>query len=272
MSSDREASFEARFAQSCIARRERILALLQQGGMQKAPEMVAETIRIEAHSLAGEAALLRLETVHDAAALLENLFERDEVRAGGEALMQAVGWFEQLTELAGRGPQGGEIARRALQTLAKEIGEAASADNWWLAPPGGEDEAPEPGGEARPRVLILDDSEISREAMAGILEERNYPVETAGDLLEFEELLASFRPEVVLSDLNMPDIQGDEICRTLKQRFETEGVPIILISSLPDEELAVRAQAAGADGFVSKHHGPDSLLDLLDELLSQIIF
>ncbi len=271
MSSDREASFEARFAQSCNQRREKIQALLGEGGMAKAPEMVAETIRMEAHSLAGEAALLRLEAVHDGAAVLENLFERSETRAGGEALSRAVDWFLRLTELAGRGPAGGEATGRDLVALSAEVAEAAVGDGWWLAPPTS-DAQPEEEPSAMPKVLILDDSEISREAIAGILEERNDPVETAGDLLEFEDLLASFKPEVVLSDLNMPDIQGDEICRTLKQRFETEGVPIILISGLPDEELALRAEAAGADGYVSKHHGPDSLLDLLDELLSQIIF
>lgn len=135
----------------------------------------------------------------------------------------------------------------------------------------GVDESLEPPV-VRPRVLVLDDSMITREAIADLLADAGYPVETAGDVLEFELKIKEFDPQVVLSDIQMPEIEGDQICRALKQRMDTERVPIILFSSLSDEELEVRAEASGADGFVSKQHGPERLLEVLDELLSQVIF
>ena len=124
----------------------------------------------------------------------------------------------------------------------------------------------------RPRILVLDDSLITREAIADLLSDSGYPVETAGDVLEFELRIKDFDPQVVLSDIQMPEIEGDQICRALKQRMDTERVPIILFSSLSEEELAVRAEAAGADGYVSKQKGPEHLLEVLDDLLSQVVF
>ncbi len=263
-----ERSFAQRFAASCRARRARVRALIQEGGVARAPEVVAEAVGLEVHSLAGEAALLQMEPVRRVASRLEGVFERAETRRGGPALDRALAWFDALTALVERGQQGIDPASGlALEDLAREI--ERSSDNGWLAPP---DDAGAAQPEMRPRVLILDDSEIAREAMAEILEARGYPVATAGDLLEFEERLASFRPELILSDISMPDISGDEICRTLKTRFETENIPIVLVSGLPEEELARRARTAGADGWVSKQHGPDRLVDLLDDLLSQILF
>lgn len=124
----------------------------------------------------------------------------------------------------------------------------------------------------RPRILILDDSMITREAIADLLGDVGYPVDTAGDVVEFEEKIKTFDPQVVLSDIQMPDIEGDQICRVLKHRMDTERVPIILFSGIPDEELAVRAESAGADGYVSKQDGSERLLEVLDDLLSQVLF
>ncbi|HET6437606.1 MAG TPA: response regulator [Anaeromyxobacter sp.] len=122
------------------------------------------------------------------------------------------------------------------------------------------------------RILLLDDSPITLEMEKAVLEDRGYAVAVAGNLLEFQELLGRFQPEVVLTDLMMPDISGKDIVRVLKQDFHTEKIPIILFSSRPDEELAPIAEAAGADGFLSKSHGIDRLGDLLDELVESIIW
>jgi CheY-like chemotaxis protein len=97
-------------------------------------------------------------------------------------------------------------------------------------------------------------------------------VAVASNLLEFQALLEQFQPEVILTDLMMPDISGKDIVRVLKQDFHTEKIPIILFSSRPDEELAPIAEQAGADGFLSKSHGIDKLGDLIDELVESIIW
>ena len=122
------------------------------------------------------------------------------------------------------------------------------------------------------RILILDDSTITLEMEKAVLEDRGHAVAVASNLLEFQALLEQFQPEVILTDLMMPDISGKDIVRVLKQDFHPEKIPIILFSSRPDEELEPIAEAAGADGFLSKSHGIDKLGDLIDELVDSIIW
>ena len=88
------------------------------------------------------------------------------------------------------------------------------------------------------RILLLDDSAITLEMEKAVLEERGYRVATASNLLEFQAQLDKFQPEVILTDLMMPDISGKDIVRVLKQDFHTERIPIVLFSSKPDDELA----------------------------------
>ncbi len=122
------------------------------------------------------------------------------------------------------------------------------------------------------RILILDDSVITLEMEKGVLEERGYKVAAAANLLQFQDQLERFQPEIILTDLMMPDVSGKEIVRVLKQDFKTEKIPIILFSSKPDDELAEIAEQAGADGHLSKSHGIDKLGDMVDELVESILW
>jgi CheY-like chemotaxis protein len=122
------------------------------------------------------------------------------------------------------------------------------------------------------RILLLDDSIITLEMEKAVLEDRGYKVAVASNLLEFQSQLDVFQPEVILTDLMMPDVSGKDIVRVLKQDFHTEKIPIILFSSKTDEELEPIAEQVGADGFLSKSHGIDRLGDMVDELVDSIIW
>jgi CheY-like chemotaxis protein len=122
------------------------------------------------------------------------------------------------------------------------------------------------------KILLLDDSVITLEMEKAVLEERGYVVAVASNLIEFQAALDAFQPEVILTDLMMPDISGKDIVRVLKQDFHTERIPIVLFSSKPDEELAEISEQAGADGFLSKSHGIEKLGDMVDELVDSIIW
>ncbi len=122
------------------------------------------------------------------------------------------------------------------------------------------------------KILLLDDSTITLEMEKAVLEERGYRVAIASNLLEFQSQLDVFQPEVILTDLMMPDISGKDIVRVLKQDFHTEKIPIILFSSKGDEELQEIAEQAGADGFLSKSHGIDRLGDMVDEMVDSLLW
>jgi len=120
------------------------------------------------------------------------------------------------------------------------------------------------------KILLLDDSTITLEMERAVLEERGYQVAVAATLLEFRAELDQFQPEIILTDLEMPDVSGKDIVRVLKQDFDTQQIPIVLFSTRPDEELAVIAEQAGADGYLSKSHGIEKLGDMVDELVDSI--
>jgi CheY-like chemotaxis protein len=122
------------------------------------------------------------------------------------------------------------------------------------------------------RILLLDDSTITLEMEKAVLEDRGYRVAIASNLLEFQSQLDQFQPEIILTDLMMPDISGKDIVRVLKQDFHTEKIPIILFSSKGDDELQEIAEQAGADGFLSKSHGIDKLGDMVDEMVDSILW
>ncbi len=124
----------------------------------------------------------------------------------------------------------------------------------------------------RRKILIIDDSEITLVMEKSVLEARGYEVEAASTLQEFEKLLKAFRPHLILTDIHMPEAKGTDICRTLKNEYGTQDIPIVLFSSLNDDELEKLAEQVGADGFLSKANGLEALGEKVDELVSSILW
>jgi len=122
------------------------------------------------------------------------------------------------------------------------------------------------------RIIFIDDSEITREMIRAALVDAGHVVEVAENLLNFDQRLAKFNPDIILTDVNMPDIRGDEICKVLKTKYATADIPILLFSSKDTDELAELAERSGADGFVSKQQGFDKLIEKIDELVGEILW
>lgn len=122
------------------------------------------------------------------------------------------------------------------------------------------------------RILLIDDSVITLQMEQALLEARGYDVRATSTLMEFERVLADFKPDLILTDIHMPEATGADICRTLKNEYNTQDIPIVLFSSLDDRELEKLAESVGADGFLSKSHGLDALGEKVDELVSSILW
>lgn len=126
--------------------------------------------------------------------------------------------------------------------------------------------------EPRKRILLIDDSEITLAMEKAVLEQRGYEVRATSTLMEFEKVLRDWRPDLILTDIHMPEAKGTEICRTLKNEYNTQDIPIVLFSSLTDVELEKLADQSGADGFLSKANGLDALGEKIDELVESILW
>ncbi len=109
------------------------------------------------------------------------------------------------------------------------------------------------------KVLVIDDSEVALHFEVGVLETTGFDVRGTSQLDEFDALVTGWSPDVILTDVNMPGLSGVELCRALKDRYETAHVPIVLFSSLSDSELAELAAACEADGYLSKVNGLERL-------------
>ncbi|RKH42902.1 MULTISPECIES: response regulator [Corallococcus] len=126
--------------------------------------------------------------------------------------------------------------------------------------------------EQKRRILLIDDSEITLAMEKAVLEARGYEVVATSTLMEFEKTLQSWRPDLILTDIHMPEAKGTDICRTLKNEYGTQDIPIVLFSSLPDDELSKLAEQVGADGSLSKVNGLEAMGEKIDELVQSILW
>lgn len=127
-------------------------------------------------------------------------------------------------------------------------------------------ERPAPGDAARRAILILDDSPLVLEVTRFALESAGFDVATAEDLSSFERQRVEFCPDLILVDVQMPEAYGDDVASTLRG-WHGVRIPILLVSSLDETELARRAKRADASGYVQKTAGMTALVDRCKQLL-----
>ena len=109
----------------------------------------------------------------------------------------------------------------------------------------------------RPRILVVDDEpQLTRVLRTG-LQARGYDVRTAADGLSGFDSFNDSHPDLVITDLAMPNLDGVSLCRRLRS---VSAVPIIVLSAKGEEKTKVEALDAGADDFVTKPFGMDELL------------
>jgi len=118
-----------------------------------------------------------------------------------------------------------------------------------------------------PRILIADDSPETRKLMESILDSGGYLVTIAADGLDAWEAISRDRPHIVVLDIEMPGIDGCEVCRRIKSQPETSGIPVLLVSGCG--RTAELARSAGADGFLDKPFYLNDLRDQVGSLLGR---
>lgn len=102
------------------------------------------------------------------------------------------------------------------------------------------------------RILIVDDVATNRIVMKVRLSEAHYDVLQATDGAGALAAARRDRPDLILMDMALPDMDGIELCRRLKAHPETDGIPVIMVTGLRSAEAKMRALEAGADEFLAK--------------------
>ena len=107
-----------------------------------------------------------------------------------------------------------------------------------------------------PTILVVDDHEEIREALAEILEEEGHKVLQSPDGLNALEVIASSKPDVVLLDIAMPGIDGLETLRRLKEKPESASMPVSMVTAQGDRQNMVKAVQLGVRDYVTKPWEP----------------
>jgi putative two-component system response regulator len=123
-----------------------------------------------------------------------------------------------------------------------------------------------------PRILVVDDSAPVRKGLAKLLEPLGAETIEAPDGRHGFELAQRTSVDLVISDVDMPGLDGIELCRRLKSASQTHTLPIILHSSFNAERDIERGFQAGADAYVTKDESSANLLDTIRRTLHKASF
>ncbi len=119
------------------------------------------------------------------------------------------------------------------------------------------------------RVLVIDDSVTVRRVTEKFLVSQKYVVETAKDGIDALEKIGEFKPDIALSDIEMPRMDGFELLAQLRAQDQWKKLPIIMISSRTAPKHREHAESLGATDFLGKPYQNDVLLETVQTVLQQ---
>ncbi len=119
--------------------------------------------------------------------------------------------------------------------------------------------------EGKRRILVVDDQESMRLLLQDMLEEIGYEVSLAESGTEALKMLEESQFDLVLSDLNMPEMDGSVLLKEIKARYP--GLPVVIITGYGTFHTEKRLMREGADGYISK----PCTLAKIDRVLSSVL-
>src|SRR5262249_44436428 len=117
----------------------------------------------------------------------------------------------------------------------------------------------------RGSILVVDDSATVRKLVSLTLEKHGYQVSAAAGGYEAVKLLSEGKlPDLILLDITMPEMDGYQICKFIKQNRETERIPVVMLSGKDGFFDKLRGRFAGSDGYITKPFQTEDLLRVAD--------
>ncbi|MEO1401687.1 MAG: response regulator [Cyanobacteria bacterium J06635_1] len=116
-------------------------------------------------------------------------------------------------------------------------------------------------------VLIVDDSSVLREMISGLLLKAGMTVLEAKDGMEAKEKVLASPPDLIVLDIVMPNMNGYELCRWIKNNPGSETVPVVICSSKNEEFDRYWGMKQGADAYIAKPFRPTEMVETVKHLL-----
>ena len=120
------------------------------------------------------------------------------------------------------------------------------------------------------RVLVIDDSVTVRKVASRLLTREGYEVDSAKDGIEAIAKLAEDKPDIVLLDIEMPNVDGFEVANSIRNDPQLHGIPIIMITSRTGEKHRNRALSLGVNEYIGKPFQEGPLLDAIQRLTAAV--
>ena len=121
----------------------------------------------------------------------------------------------------------------------------------------------------QPTILVVDDEKIMRNAMKRILENEGYKVNLAEDAMALSKVLEHTQLDLILLDINLPWVDGLELCSILKKHPVLRQVPLILISGRRSKEDVEKGFEAGCDDYITKPFELESISQAVSKALKR---
>ncbi len=116
-------------------------------------------------------------------------------------------------------------------------------------------------------ILIVDDEEQVRRVVRRQLETSGYTIIEAANGRQGVELAKTRKPDLILMDILMPNMDGNVACHIIKADSMTSEIPVVMLTAVDTEPGKVIAKEVGADGYVTKPFTREKLLDAISQFL-----
>lgn len=116
-------------------------------------------------------------------------------------------------------------------------------------------------------VLVVDDSQTVRQMLSELLQKGGLTVVEAANGLEAKEKIQAKAPDLVITDLVMPEMNGYELCRWIKNTPVAQNIPILICSTKDQEFDRYWGMKQGADAYITKPFQPGEMLKTVKQLL-----
>jgi len=121
-----------------------------------------------------------------------------------------------------------------------------------------------------PTIVIAEDSRLQGRVLKGALESAGYVVHWGANGSEALALTRQHRPAIVISDVEMPEMDGHELCRILKADAELRHIPVLMLTSLAATSDILNGLREGAAAYVTKPYDPPHVVERIDHLLRHL--
>jgi DNA-binding response OmpR family regulator len=120
------------------------------------------------------------------------------------------------------------------------------------------------------RVAVIEDNDALATMYEFKLRSEGYEVRRASDGIQGLELVEEFRPDLILLDLKMPNMSGDEMLQELRATDPGSNIRVIILTNISKSEAPMGLRFLNVDRYVIKaHHTPKQVVDMVDELLKR---